>query len=232
MLMKLNILPPRDAANLRTAADRARDRRQWGDAARLYRSYLEEKPGDFEIWVQCGHSEKESGDFDAALQCYLAAQALRGNDADLHLQLGHLYKLMGREAEAIAAYRKCLEFDRDSADATRELAAFMRPVEAPVHGQLAEPQAPALSPPAFEFPFDTLTSDSALRQRIAREQANGDLVSVAILTRALLRLAPRDSARWLALAEALERIGAEDQASRCRAVAAAADSGTAARRRN
>ena len=186
-----------------------------------YRSYLAEKPKDFEIWVQCGHAEKESGDFDAALHCYLAAHVLRGNDCDLHLQLGHLYTLMDREADAIAAYDKCLEIDGDCADAQRELASLLRAAEGPGFGALSEAPAADFAAPAFEFPIDTLLADDDLLVRIAQEQANGDLFAAALLTRAYVRLAPTDPSRWRALAGALRLVGDESQAGRCEAIAAA-----------
>jgi tetratricopeptide (TPR) repeat protein len=227
--MILNFIAPRRGfplareapRNLRDEGDRARDNRQWGEAAKLYRSYLQRKPTDFEIWVQRGHAEKESGDFAAALQCYLKGQALRSDDPDLHLQLGHLYKLMDRQADAIASYQKCLEINADSDDAMRELAGLLRKAEAPETFELAEAPPAEFAAPAFEIPSHALNSDNELRARIVAEQEKGDLLAVALLTRAHVRLYPGEPLRWRALANALEQIGDESQAKRCRAIAAA-----------
>jgi tetratricopeptide (TPR) repeat protein len=216
-------VPPaaRPSADLRAAGDKARDLRRWGEAVKLYRAYLRESPDDFDIWVQCGHAEKESGDFDAALQCYLEAQRLRGDDPDLHLQLGHLYKLMDREGDAIASYQKCLELTSESADAERELAGLLRAVEAPEPIYLEEPSAAEFAGPAFEVPADVLRSEDELKARIAAETETGDALAVALLTRAYVRLSATEPARWRALAMALEQIGDESQARRCMAIAAA-----------
>jgi len=220
-LRRGNAPAPKTPANLRAAGDNARDSRQWGEAAKLYRAYLRRRPADFEIWVQCGHSEKESGDFSAALDCYLGAQALRSDDPDLHLQLGHLYKLMDREDEAIASYQKCLELTGNSEDAARELASLLRAVDAREPMHLEEAPSAEFIAPAFQVPTDVLMSEDELRTRIEAERHAGDSLAVALLTRAHVRLSPSDPARWRALAEALEAIGDASQAQRCRAIAAA-----------
>ena len=218
---RLSPIAPKTSVNLRAAGDQARDARRWGEAAKLYRAYLLENPKDFDIWVQCGHAEKESGDFDAALSCYLEARTLRGDDSDLHLQLGHLYKLMDRDADAIGSYQKCLEFDPGSVDAKRELGGLLQPVEVPAPSEFSEPPGAEYAAPAFEFPLATILSDDELLARIALEQDKGDALAVALLTRAYVRLAPNDPGRWKALAQALEHIGDDSQARRCHAIAAA-----------
>lgn len=235
--MKLNFItrkratpppaPGPEPENFRAAGDKARDARQWSGAAKLYRLYLVAKPGDAEIWVQCGHCEKESGNFNAALGCYLEAKAINGDDDDLHLQMGHLYKLMDREADAIDSYQKCLSLNNDSVDARRELAAFFRPVEIVEHAEFTEAPLPAFIPPAHTLHADSLSSEEQLLERIASERANGDMMAVAMLMRALLRLSPMDSARWTALAETLKQNGDESQALRCFAIASAIGRGNA-----
>src|SRR6516164_7042791 len=48
--------------NVITRADRARDAGQWELAAGLYRKALDRDPRNSGIWVQYGHSLKESGE--------------------------------------------------------------------------------------------------------------------------------------------------------------------------
>ena len=111
-------------AELRINGNDAARECRWHDAARLYSRYLLEAPKDFGIWVQCGHARKETGDFDEAERCYLTALKLRSSDADLHLQLGHLYKLMGRSVDAREFYVKSHELDPSLGDARKELEAL------------------------------------------------------------------------------------------------------------
>jgi tetratricopeptide (TPR) repeat protein len=101
-------------------ANAARDAHDWTTAAQHYRLYLESKPRHFAIWVQLGHALKEAGLFPEAFAAYSRAQRLIPCDADLLLSFGHLYKLMGRRAEAIAFYRQSAECD-GNADACDEL---------------------------------------------------------------------------------------------------------------
>ena len=218
--------PPALLENFQVSGDRARDSRRWGDAVKFYRLHLADKPSDFEIWVQCGHSEKESGAFSAALDCYLEARTIRGDDADLSLQMGHLYKLMDREAEAVVSYQRCLALNPEDADARRELAALLQPAETPVRGQLEEAPAPAFFTAAREVHADVLGSDEELVARIAEERAKGESLTVAMLMRAYVRLSPTESPRWISLAETLRQIGDEGQARRCLSIADAIVRGT------
>lgn len=225
--MKLNFItrkrpqspPPDEPRNFRADGDKARDASRWGEAAKLYHLYLAENSGDAEIWVQCGHCEKESGDFKAALSCYLEARSIKADNDDLYLQMGHLYKLMDREADAIESYQKCLSLNNNSADARLELAALLRPAEAVEHSQFAEAPPPSFVPPVRLVLADSLSSEEQLLARIASERADGDLVAVAMLMRALLRLSASDSERWTALAETLHQIGDESQSRRCLTIA-------------
>jgi tetratricopeptide (TPR) repeat protein len=76
--------------DLVTLADRANADRQWEQAARLYRAALDRDPSNPPIWVQFGHSLKETGrlaDAEAAYRNALAGDPLY---ADTHLQLGHV----------------------------------------------------------------------------------------------------------------------------------------------
>jgi glycosyltransferase involved in cell wall biosynthesis len=92
-------------------ADRARDSQDWVSAARYYRKALDQKPDNPAIWVQYGHSLKESGDLGEAENAYRKSLALDADVADTHLQLGHVLKIQGRKIEASAAYLRALALD-------------------------------------------------------------------------------------------------------------------------
>lgn len=81
-------------------------------------------PHDFAILVQLGNCAKECGDFLGAHAAYVEALALSAADADLHLQMGHLFKKMGRRRDALRAYATAARLDPASAHAPRELAAL------------------------------------------------------------------------------------------------------------
>jgi tetratricopeptide (TPR) repeat protein len=103
-------------------ADRARDSRDWPQAARHYARALKRKPELAHIWVQLGHARKEVGQLREAGACYLAALQIEGNSADTYLQLGHLLKITGRPEQARSAYARALELDAQCPDAADELA--------------------------------------------------------------------------------------------------------------
>lgn len=86
-------------------ADKARSRREWPTAAKLYRNYLTFRPDQFAIWVQLGHALKESGRPQAALDAYKQAMRLNSADAcDLLTNFGHLFNGENQVRPATAFY--------------------------------------------------------------------------------------------------------------------------------
>lgn len=102
------------------AADEQRDRRNWSESARLYQAALNIDDSIEHVWVQYGHSLKESGDLTGAETAYRRALALR-EAADTHLQLGHLHKIMGRLREAEKDYLRAFDLNPELKDARLEL---------------------------------------------------------------------------------------------------------------
>jgi glycosyltransferase involved in cell wall biosynthesis len=107
-------------------ADRCRDMRDWQGARAAYREAVLLDPGMQPIWVQLGHSAKESGDYLAADEAYRKAIELQPGDADAHLQLGHLLKLRGLVAQAIQSYGEASRLNPMLGDARAELDALQR----------------------------------------------------------------------------------------------------------
>jgi O-antigen biosynthesis protein len=108
-------------------ADRARDAREWGLAAELYRETLERNPDNPPIWVQYGHALKEFGELRdreklvQAERAYRRALALDPRVADTYLQLGHVLKLQGKIEEAGAAYLRAFALDPSMSNSIQEL---------------------------------------------------------------------------------------------------------------
>jgi len=107
-------------------ADGLRDARDWAGARQAYSEALSLDPGMQHIWVQLGHSAKESGDHAAADEAYRKAIELKPEDADAHLQLGHLLKLRGLIGPAIQSYGEALRLNPMLMDARSEMEALER----------------------------------------------------------------------------------------------------------
>ncbi len=120
--------------------DRARDARQWVEAASHYRSALYRNPDSDGVWVQFGHALKESGHLAQAERAYRRALEKAPRISDTHLQLGHVLKLQRRMDEARNAYLRALALDRACEHALGELSAFEWH-----EGELAEAQRAAES---------------------------------------------------------------------------------------
>jgi cytochrome c-type biogenesis protein CcmH/NrfG len=80
----------RNAQQLLSVADQARDDRRWTEAVELYGQYLAVRPSDPAIWVQLGHAFKESGSLDEAEGAYNKSLELAPEVADTQLQLGRV----------------------------------------------------------------------------------------------------------------------------------------------
>ena len=64
-----------------------------------------------------GYAHQERGELDAAIECYLEALALAPAQAQVHNNLGNVYRSLGRPDEAIAAYRDAIAVDAGLAEA-------------------------------------------------------------------------------------------------------------------
>ena len=95
-------------ANLVKQAQNAKAARDWRGAADLYRQALALRDA-FGPRVQLGHMLKEAGELEAAEAEYVQALAMKPDDADLHLQMGHFYFVKGEPEESVRFYRKAVE---------------------------------------------------------------------------------------------------------------------------
>ena len=102
--------------------NKARDTKRYVAAAALYEEALARDLRNGAIHVQCGHMHKESGAFEEAEKHYLAAKMLLPSDADLALQLGHLYKVWDRPQLALDAYADACALQPDWEEPHAEIA--------------------------------------------------------------------------------------------------------------
>jgi cytochrome c-type biogenesis protein CcmH/NrfG len=118
---ELQALVTKPTAAVIWAGDQARDEKRWAGAVASYRKYLELRPDDAAIWVQLGHSQKESGDFAGAEASYLKNLALEPGNPDALLHLGRV-KLCLNELDAAKAYfRRAVAVPSPISDAAKEL---------------------------------------------------------------------------------------------------------------
>lgn len=110
--------------DLLARADAARDAGQFATAAQLYQEVARLTPSPH-ILVQIGNALKEIGNLGAAEEAYLQALELRPEDADCHLQLGHLMKLSGQSQRALSNYARADALDPQRPDARREMHALV-----------------------------------------------------------------------------------------------------------
>lgn len=120
-------LPPDESFDrLIERGDKARDCGQWSDAARLYEEALELRPKASWVAVQMGHALKENGEHAAAQDAYHQFLTEYPQNADIHLQLGHLCMRRERFEEASAWYQRALDLAGDGSstadDARRGIA--------------------------------------------------------------------------------------------------------------
>lgn len=111
---------------LTKAADQERDRGNWNAAANLYAKFLESAGRNsvtFGYVVQLGNCLKEAERYDEALAAYDDAVKINGHNADLHLQRGHLHKLMGNMPASAWAYQQAHNLDPDDGRARHEIEA-------------------------------------------------------------------------------------------------------------
>lgn len=109
----------------RQAGDAARNNSDWNGAAAHYEVALSIQ-SDRDLTVQYAHALKEGGRLGAAEQAYRAAIAMRPEEPETHLHLGHVLKLQGRSDQAIEAYVDALKHDPGYLPARNEIIAAGR----------------------------------------------------------------------------------------------------------
>jgi tetratricopeptide (TPR) repeat protein len=97
-------------------ANRARDARQWSEAAQDYERYLKLNPHDAPIYVQYGHALKEAGQLAAAISAYREAARLSPTDFDPWLHLAHLLRRTGPREDSLRAFARTWLLGHRNAD--------------------------------------------------------------------------------------------------------------------
>lgn len=105
-------------------ANKKRDAKCWDEASKLYGqaiSLMGLNKDSFRYLVQQGNCLKEAGKFDQSLEVYQKASNISDDDSDLHLQMGHLYKLMNRDNDSMREYQKSFNLDPNNICAQEEI---------------------------------------------------------------------------------------------------------------
>ncbi|MGH6985827.1 MAG: hypothetical protein ACRED9_03190 [Caulobacteraceae bacterium] len=102
-------------------ANSLRDSNRPAEAAEQYRLALAYPKTPPEVRTQYANMLKDSGQYDLAYSEYIRYLTLNPEDADTHLQLGHLFKLKGDREQAIRHYRVASQASPPSEDAQNEL---------------------------------------------------------------------------------------------------------------
>jgi tetratricopeptide (TPR) repeat protein len=108
-----------------SSANTARDEKRWAEAIEAYETFLFLRPGAANIWVQFGHSLKESRNAEAAETAYLKALELDPDNADTLLHLGRIRQSSNDPASAAAYFERAAAFPSPSSDAREELQALL-----------------------------------------------------------------------------------------------------------
>lgn len=188
------------------AADRARDLRQWAQAAILYKASLDLNSDNFPIWVQLGNMRKEAGDLAGALDAYDAAERLDPANPELYLQRGHLLKVMGDWPRAVLSYRRVVALDPAHADANRELAAAPEEAKRDADRLAAEEAARRAAPAAPGEGAEDDASGSDL-ERADRARDTRRWRQAAHFYAAHLRAHPEDFGIWVQLGNVSKEAG-------------------------
>lgn len=120
---RINLLGKRA---LTREADQQRDQRNWNRAAELYQEFLDSVGYNFLTFgyvVQLGNCLKEAGRLEEALAAYDQAIRINSDNSDLHLQRGHLFKLLGDMPEAAWCYQQAYNLDPKNEHARHEIEA-------------------------------------------------------------------------------------------------------------
>lgn len=110
----------RDVYALISAANVARNAREWRLAADSYAAALERAPDLRHIWIQYGHAEKEAGNTVAAAAGYAAAERLGDEDGEAAFNLGRLARVNGDRRAARRHLLRAIQHNPRHADAFGE----------------------------------------------------------------------------------------------------------------
>ncbi len=173
-----------------------------GDPAEATRAALDAlalDPDDAEAWVLLGDLRSRQERWGEAEAAYERATELDGHRFRPWLQLGKVYRAVGRPAAAREAIGKARELDPDHPEAASEAAAL-----AEERGDLQH-AADLLAQGARRARGERRANLQARLATLHERRGDGEAAVVAL--RAAAAAAPRDPERWAALAAAWEKEG-------------------------
>lgn len=170
-------------------------------AAAIYRSLLDEQPGDFEAWNNLGNTLHESGDFGGAITALVQARSISPATALIHLNLGRVFQSADRYEDSLAALSEAARLSPRDATVMLELGKCLRHM-----GKSSE----ALAALGTAARLDSKNANTF----IALGQTFSDLADLAQAERAYrfaLQADPRSAAAYLNLAILLEQANRIDE---------------------
>jgi GT2 family glycosyltransferase/tetratricopeptide (TPR) repeat protein/glycosyltransferase involved in cell wall biosynthesis/SAM-dependent methyltransferase len=105
--------------------DKAADQGKWAEAIRYYRPLLDRDPHSAPLWLRLATALAGQDDHAGAEEACRRALALDPSAAGVHLQLGRLLELQGRQSAAIDAYAAAVRLASDNVDARTALRELM-----------------------------------------------------------------------------------------------------------
>lgn len=117
------------------------DARRYAEARDAYEAGLQARPGDPDLLAKLGYVELIQGHWAAAIPPLLAADRRQPNHPGTLCDLGRAFNRLGRQTEAIAAFRRCLRAHPEWVAAHLGLADALRRSNQPAEAQAEEEAA-------------------------------------------------------------------------------------------
>ncbi len=86
------------------------DNGKWEDAIKCYKKLVTLQPEDDTAWAGIGRSYTLSGSIDKSIGAYEQSLAINEQSASVHLAYAHMLKTVGRQTDALIAYRKSIVY--------------------------------------------------------------------------------------------------------------------------
>ena len=177
---------------------------RWADAEAQFTLASEAAPNNAAIFQWLGYvrlQQRTPEKYDAAVAAYKAADALRPNQAETHLELGRAYDALGKTEDAQAEFLTAAKLDPKSALAQYNLGSVYNRRQLYAEATAAFRQAFALEPSAQSF--DAAQANAGLGYALHQLGASGQtelLTEAAAAQEAAVKLNPALTSSWVDLA--------------------------------
>lgn len=90
--------------------------REFAEAARLYKEYLEREPDDYVVVFNLGSCFWSMGQRTKAIEAFVAAERLQPDEVSVHTALAVMYRIEDRRDDAFHHVRRALDLDPNNPD--------------------------------------------------------------------------------------------------------------------